>query len=142
HYTYNQPGGVKIDLPKGFLQQSVELVPDLRKRIQDLEDLLLGNEIFMARTKGVGPLPTERALSYGVSGPTLQATGSPEDVRVTEPYLKYDEIDAPVPVGENGDSWDRFYCLLGRMKASLYIIEQLHDRIPSGPVNVKLPKMV
>lgn len=142
HYTYNQPGGVKIDLPKGFLQQSVELVPDLRKRIQDLEDLLLGNEIFIARTKGVGPLPPEVALSFGVSGPTLQATGVPEDVRVTEPYLKYDQVEVPVPVGENGDSWDRFYCLLGRMKASLHVIEQVHDHIPSGPVNVKLPKMV
>jgi NADH-quinone oxidoreductase subunit D len=77
-----------------------------------------------------------------VTGPTLHATGVPEDSRVTEPYLKYDEVDVHVPVGENGDSFDRFYCLLGRIDASLDIIDQIHDHIPAGPVNSKLPKMV
>jgi NADH-quinone oxidoreductase subunit D len=142
HFTYNQPGGIKIDLPKGFLKRSAELSKLVRSRLQDYDDLVLGNEIFQARTKGVGPLPTEVALSFGVSGPTLQATGIPEDVRVSEPYLYYDQVDVPVPVGENGDSFDRFYCLLRRIRASLDIIDQVHDRIPPGPVNVKLPKMV
>jgi NADH:ubiquinone oxidoreductase subunit D len=103
---------------------------------------VLGNDIFQARTKGVGPLPTEVALSYGVTGPALQATGMPEDSRVTEPYLKYGEIDVHVPVGENGDSFDRFACLLYRVEASLDIIDQIHDHLPAGPVNTKLPKMV
>jgi NADH-quinone oxidoreductase subunit D len=142
HFTYNQVGGVKIDLPKGFLQRSREVSALVRSRLPDYDDLILGNEIFQARTKGVGPLPTEVALSIGVSGPTLQATGLPEDVRVTEPYLKYDEIDVPVPVGENGDAFDRFYCLLRRIRGSLDIIDQIHDHVPPGPVNSKLPKMV
>jgi len=142
HFTYNQVGGVKIDLPKGFLRTSAELTTITRKRLVDYRDLILGNEIFQARTKGVGALPTDVALSFGVTGPTLQATGLPEDSRVTEPYLKYGEIDVPVPVGENGDAFDRFFCLLGRIEASLDIIDQVLDHIGPGPVNSKLPKMV
>jgi NADH-quinone oxidoreductase subunit D len=142
HFTYNQPGGLKIDLPKGFLRQSADLVTTLRKRVPDYKDLVLGNEIFQARTKGVGPLPADVALSYGVTGPTLHAAGVPEDSRVTEPYLKYGDIDVHVPLGENGDAYDRFSCLLHRIDASLDIIEQIHDHIPAGPVNSKLPKMV
>ena len=142
HFTYNQVGGLKIDLPKGFLAESTQVSSLVRSRLPDYFDLVLGNEIFHGRTKGVGPLPMEVALSLGVSGPTLQATGLPEDPRVTEPYLKYGEIDVEVPVGENGDAFDRFYCLLHRIRVSLDIIDQIHDHIPPGPVNSKLPKMV
>ncbi len=142
HFTYNQPGGVKIDLPKGFLRESVGLVESTRARLPDYVDLVLGNEIFQARTKGIGALPPEVALAYGVTGPSLQAAGVPEDSRVTEPYLKYGEIDVRVPTGDNGDSFDRFAVLLGRIEASLDIIDQIHDHIGPGPVNTKLPKMV
>jgi NADH-quinone oxidoreductase subunit D len=142
HFTYNQVGGLKIDLPKGFLRQSSELSKVVRTRLTDYFDLVLGNEIFQGRTVGVGPLPTDVALSIGVSGPTLQATGIPEDPRLTEPYLKYDEIDVEVPVGSNGDAFDRFYCLLHRVRAALDMIDQIHDHMPSGPINSKLPKMV
>lgn len=142
HFTYNQVGGVKIDLPKGFLKRSVELVDVIRGRMQDYFDLVLGNEIFHARTKGIGALDTATALRYGVTGPTLHATGFAEDARVTEPYLKYGEIDVTVPVGENGDAYDRFSVLLHRIMASLDIIEQCHDMIGAGPINQKLPKVV
>jgi NADH-quinone oxidoreductase subunit D len=142
HFTANQVGGLKIDLPKGFLQESRRVSAQVRKRLPDYDDLVLGNEIFHGRTKGVGPLSADVALSIGVTGPTLHATGVPEDSRVTEPYLKYGEIDVKVPVGENGDAFDRFYCLLRRIDASLDIIDQVHDHLPAGPVNSKLPKMV
>jgi NADH-quinone oxidoreductase subunit D len=142
HFTYNQVGGLKIDLPKGFMAESARVSSLVRSRLPDYFDLVLGNEIFHGRTKGVGPLPTDVALSIGVSGPTLQATGLPEDSRVTEPYLKYGDIDVEVPVGENGDAFDRFYCLLHRIRCSLDIIDQIHDAMPAGPVNSKLPKMV
>ena len=142
HFTYNQVGGLKIDLPKGFLAESAHVSKLVRTRFPDYLDLILGNEIFHGRSKGVGPLPSDVALSIGVTGPTLHATGVPEDARVTEPYLKYDEIDVEVPLGENGDAYDRFFCLVHRIRASLDIIDQIHDRIPAGPVNSKLPKMV
>lgn len=142
HFTYNQPGGVKIDLPKGFLKESAALSKTVRARFQDYIDLVLGNEIFHARTKGIGAMPPDVALSFGVTGPTLHAAGVAEDSRITEPYLKYGDIDVPVPVGENGDSFDRFAVLLYRIEASLDIIDQIHDHISAGPVNSKLPKMV
>jgi NADH-quinone oxidoreductase subunit D len=142
HFTYNRVGGLKEDLPRGFLAASEQLVHLVRMRNAEMRDLLLGNEIFEARTKGVGALSPEIALDYGVTGPTLQATGIAEDSRVTEPYAMYDQVDVTVPVGQNGDSYDRFRILMDRIDASLDIIEQVHGRIPAGPVNVKLPKMV
>jgi NADH-quinone oxidoreductase subunit D len=142
HFTYNRVGGLKEDLPRGFLAASEQLVATMRVRMHEYRDLLLGNEIFVARTRGVGVLSPEIAVEYGVSGPTLHATGVAEDSRVTEPYAMYGEVDVTVPVGSNGDSFDRFRILLERVDASLDIIEQVQGRIPAGPVNVKLPKMV
>ncbi|HVM13769.1 MAG TPA: NADH-quinone oxidoreductase subunit D [Egibacteraceae bacterium] len=142
HFAYNRIGGVKEDLPAGFLQASAKLTKVIRARTAEYRDLLLGNEIFMARTKGVGALPPEIAMEYGVTGPTLHATGVAEDARVTQPYAKYGEIDVHVPVGTNGDSYDRFVMLLDRIDASTHIIDQCLDRIPDGPCNVKLPKIV
>jgi NADH-quinone oxidoreductase subunit D len=142
HFTYNRVGGLKEDLPRGFLAGSAQVAKAIRARNEEMRDLLLGNEIFVARTRGVGVLSQEVALEYGVTGPTLHATGIPEDSRVTDPYAMYGEVDVTVPVGENGDSYDRFRILMDRIDASLDIIEQVLDRIPSGPVNVKLQKMV
>ncbi len=142
HFAYNRIGGVKEDLPAGFLQASAKLTKVIRRGTKQYRDLLFGNEIFMARTKGVGALPPEVALEYGVTGPTLHATGVGEDSRVTQPYAKYGELDVPVPVGKNGDSMDRFQMLLDRIDASTYIIDQVLDRITEGPCNVKLPKIV
>ena len=142
HFTFCRVGGLKDDLPLGFLKASEQLVPVIRQRVQDYRDLLLGNEIFQARTSGVGKLPAEVALDYGVSGPALHATGVAEDARVTEPYAKYGDVDVRVPTGETGDSYDRFRVLLDRIDASLDIVAQCLDNMPSGPVNVKLPKQV
>ncbi|HWB71361.1 MAG TPA: NADH-quinone oxidoreductase subunit D [Egibacteraceae bacterium] len=142
HFTYNRVGGLKEDLPRGFLAASRRMVATVRVRNGEYRDLLQGNEIFHARTKGVGVLPAQVAVDYGVSGPTLHATGVPEDARVTEPYAKYGDVDVAVPVGSAGDSYDRFMVLLDRIDASCHIIEQVHERIPPGPVNVKLPKVV
>lgn len=142
HFTYNRVGGLKEDLPRGFCKASRAMVANVRVRTQEYRDLLEGNEIFKARTKGVGILPPDVALDYGVSGPTLHASGVPEDARVTEPYCRYDKVDVTVPLGVQGDSYDRFTCLLNRVAASLDIIDQVLDALPPGPVNVKLPKTV
>jgi len=142
HYSFCRVGGLKEDLPRGFLAASKQLVPHIRTRTIEYRDLLEGNEIFKARTKGIGALPPDVALDYGVSGPPLHATGVAEDARVTEPYGVYGQLDVRVPVGASGDSYDRFLVLLGRIDASLDIIEQALDQVPPGPVNVKLPKIV
>ena len=142
HFTYNRVGGLKEDLPRGFLAGSEQMVRNVRMRNREYRDLLQGNEIFMARTRGVGALDPQLALSYGVTGPTLHATGIPEDSRVTEPYCRYDSVHVHVPTGTRGDSFDRFMMLLDRIDASLDIIDQVLGRIPPGAVNVKLPKVV
>ena len=141
HFTYCRVGGLKEDLPKGFLQYSEVLVKRIRHRLLDYEGLLLGNEIFRKRTVGIGILPGEVAKSYGVTGPILQASGIAEDSRKSEPYLKYAEVDFDVPVGARGDSFDRFNVLYQRIQQSLRIIEQIHDKLPAGPVMPgKMPK--
>lgn len=142
HFSYCRVGGLKDDLPRGFLDASAGLVELLRRRNRDYRDLLQGNEILHARTKGVGVLPQEVALDYGVSGPALLATGISEDARVTAPYAAYDKITVPEVVGTNGDSYDRIMILMDRIDQSLDIIEQVHAGIPSGPIKVKLPKIV
>ncbi len=142
HFTYTRVGGLKEDLPRGFLSASEQMVKNVRVRIDEYRDLLLGNEIFMARTKGVGVLPPDVAVDYGVTGPTLHATGVPEDVRTSEPYCVYDRLDVPVPTGDNGDSFNRFLILLDRIDASLDIIDQVLGSIPPGPIKANLPKVV
>ncbi|MFO8075403.1 MAG: NADH-quinone oxidoreductase subunit D [Egibacteraceae bacterium] len=142
HFTYTRVGGLKEDLPAGFLDASRQMVQTMRSRNDEYRQLLLGNEIFRARTKGVGTLAPDVAVDYGVTGPTLHATGVAEDTRLTEPYCVYDELDVGVPVAANGDSFDRFVILLDRIDASLDLIEQVHEGLPGGPVNRKMPKTV
>ena len=141
HFTYCRVGGLKEDLPKGFMKYSEVLVKRIRHRLLDYEGLLLGNEIFKKRTVGIGVLPGEVAKSYGVTGPILHASGVAEDSRKTEPYLKYSEVDFDIPTGKNGDSFDRFNVLYHRIEQSLRIIEQVHAKLPAGPVMPgKMPK--
>ena len=143
HFTSCRVGGLKEDLPRGFLSHSRMLVKKVRNRLSDYEGLLLGNEIFKKRTVGIGELPGEVAKDYGVTGPILQASGVAEDSRKTEPYLFYDQVSFDVPTGENGDSFDRFNVLYGRIVESLRIIEQVNDMIPAGPIIPgKMPKTI
>jgi NADH-quinone oxidoreductase subunit D len=143
HFTSCRVGGLKEDLPKGALDHSRRLVKKVRNRLYDYEGLLLGNEIFKKRTVGVGSLPGEVAKDYGVTGPILQASGVAEDSRKTEPYLFYDQVEFDVPLGENGDSFDRFNVLYGRIQQSLRIIEQVNEMIPAGPIIPgKMPKTI
>ena len=143
HHSYARIGGLKDDLPLGFLKQSKETLAAVRKRLKVFEDLVLGNEIIHARTRDVGILPAETAIAYGCSGPTLQGSGVGMALRKEEPYEKYAEVDFDVPVGRQGDSYDRLWVLLQRMWESCKIIEQCMEKLPAGPYRVeKLPKKI
>jgi NADH-quinone oxidoreductase subunit D len=142
HFSTVRVGGLKEDLPLGFLKASGQLTEAVRTRTAEYRDLLWGNEIFRARTRNIGVLPPEVAVDYGVSGPTLQAAGVPEDARKTEPYLKYGELDFDVPTGDVGDSFDRFTMLLDRIDQSTRIIDQCLEAVPPGPVLAKMPKTI
>ena len=111
------------------------------RKLADLDNLVLGNEIVHGRTKGIGVIPPELGIAYGCSGPTLQASGVPMDPRRDEPYEKYGEVEFDVPVGRIGDSYDRLWVLLQRMHESCKIIEQCMEKLPPGPyIAGKLPK--
>src|SRR5919109_3933245 len=139
HHSYARVGGLKDDLPRGFLKQSAEVLRETRKRIREFETLIMGNEIVFARTRGVGLLPAEMAVAYGTSGPVLQGSGVAMDPRKDEPYEKYGEVEFDVPVGEHGDCYDRLWVLVERMKQSCNIIEQCMDRLPPG--EFRAPKL-
>ncbi len=141
HHSYCRVGGLKDDLPRGFLARSVEVLAETRKRIKEYETLIMGNEIIFARTRNVGVLPAETAIAFGCSGPVLHASGVPMDPRKDEPYEKYAEVEFDVPVAQNGDSYDRLWVLVERMKQSCNIIEQCMDKLPAGEFRAaKLPK--
>ena len=141
HFSYVRPGGLKDDLPRGWLQHSAEVLKQIRKKLVDFENLVMGNEIVFARTRGIGVISPEMAIGYGCSGPTLHASGVPMDARKDEPYAMYGEVEFDVPIGRNGDSYDRLWVLNQRMHESCKIIEQCMDRLePGAYIAPKLPK--
>lgn len=140
HFGFIRPGGLKEDVPRGFVDLALRGVRQLQRAIPDYEDLLIGNEIFKARTVGVGVLDPDLALEYGVSGPILRASGVPYDVRKAEPYLNYDEFDFDIPMGASGDSFDRYWVLIQEMKESAKIVEQALMGLPSGSHIGQVPK--
>jgi NADH-quinone oxidoreductase subunit D len=141
HHSYCRVGGLKDDLPRGFLKESADALAVMRKRIEEFETLVMGNEIIFARTRNVGVLPADIAIAYGCSGPVLQASGVAMDPRKDEPYEKYGEVEFEVPVATGGDCYDRLWVLVERMKQSCNIIEQCMDRLPAGAFRASgLPK--
>jgi NADH-quinone oxidoreductase subunit D len=143
HHSYVRVGGLKDDLPRGFLKHSAEVLNWMRKKLRDFENLIMGNEIIHLRTKGIGILSPDVAAAYGCSGPVLHASGVPMDPRKDAPYEKYGEVEFDVPVGQNGDCFDRLWVLVERMWESCKIIEQCMDKLPPGQyVSPKLPKKI
>jgi NADH-quinone oxidoreductase subunit D len=150
HYMFNRVGGLKEDLPAGWLGRVSDAVAAVRRRLPDLEGLLVGNEIVHARTRGVGVLTRDLAAAYGVSGPVARASGVDMDLRRDEPYLAYGTLFAPGGPGRvvtrtEGDALARLQCLLEQVRVSLDLanacVDTLHS-LPRGPVNVRLPKVL
>lgn len=142
HFGYLRCGGMKEDVPRGFLPAVLAAVRNIMDKASDYENLLIGNEIFKQRTVGVGILDKEVALNYGVSGPIARGSGIDFDVRKDEPYLCYDQFDFSVPTGENGDCFDRFWVLMQEIAESAKIVEQCIEGMPSGPILGKVPRVV
>ncbi len=141
HHSYARVGGLKDDLPRGFISRAHEVLAAVRGVVHEYEQLIMGNEIIFARCRDVGAISAETAIAYGCSGSVLQASGVAMDPRKDEPYEKYAEVEFEVPVGERGDSYDRLWVLVERVKQSCNIIEQCLDRLPPGPFRAAgLPK--
>jgi NADH-quinone oxidoreductase subunit D len=150
HYMFNRVGGLKEDLPAGWISRVLAATASVRKQLPRLESMLIGNEILRARTRGVGVLDRETAAAFGVSGPVGRASGLDLDLRRDEPYLAYGELFGPEGPGRvvtrtEGDCLARFEVLLEQIHVSLDLIEVCADRLrslPAGPINVRLPKVL
>ena len=133
--NYMRFGGVSRDLPAGFLDKAGELVNSrLPRSIDEIDRFLTGNEILKQRCQGVGVLPADLAVSASASGPVLRGSGVKYDIRRAEPYSIYDRFDFEIPVGESGDTYDRYLVRIWEMRESLKILKQALADIPSGEV--------
>jgi NADH-quinone oxidoreductase subunit D len=140
--NYMRIGGVIDDLPEEFFPKVKEFLAYLPGRLEMMETLILGNEIFQERMKNVGVITAQMALDYGVTGPNLRAAGVRFDLRKVAPYSAYGKIDFEVPVLKNGDAFDRYQIRLMEIKQSLRIIEQAVQQLPEGPIMAKVPKLI
>ncbi len=155
HPNFNRIGGVKPaagggttqkkvsqDLPKDFLAGTRAAMENVLAVCDDMDTLVSGNEIFQARTRGVAVLPADKALAYGVSGPNLRASGVPFDLRKHEDYLPYRKYDFDIPVGDNGDCFDRYMVRVEEVRQAARIVNQAIDDMPSGPLQAKVPRVI
>jgi NADH-quinone oxidoreductase subunit D len=132
--NYMRFGGCRVELPKGWLEGVAKVVAGLPGFIDEVEALLSGNEILMARTQGMGVLPAELAVNAGVTGPMLRASGVNYDLRKVDHYGIYDRFKFRVPLGDHGDIFDRYMIRILEMRESVRILEQAVKDIPAGPI--------
>jgi NADH-quinone oxidoreductase subunit D len=133
HTRYFQVGGVFEDIPPGWEAKCREFVKDMPSRVDQYGDLLNRNEIVLRRLRGVCPLDEQTLLDLGVTGPLLRAAGNPWDLRKAAPYSSYDDFEFKIPVGTEGDNYDRYAVRLAEMRESVKIIAQALDGLPEGP---------
>ncbi len=155
HPNFNRVGGVKPaagggstmkkltqDLPAGFLAAAGAAMQNVLDICDDLDRLVTGNELFLARTVGVGEIPAAKAIEYGVTGPNLRASGVKFDLRKVESLLPYDQFDFEIPVGHNGDCFDRYVVRIQEIRQAAGIVRQAIAKIPSGPLRAKVPRIL
>ena len=133
-YAYFRPGGVAWDVPDDFEERCRGVLAQARRGIDDIDGLLTENEVILARCQGLSPVTPEDAISWGLTGPMLRATGLKHDLRRAEPYSIYDRFDFDIPTGSQGDVYDRYLVRLEEMKQSARIVEQALGQLPEGPI--------
>ena len=143
HPNFDRIGGLKDDLPAGWIDETKVVMKKLRNFCDEIETLLFGNEIFQSRTRGIGVIPRDIALQYGLSGANLRASGVDWDLRRDQTIpLAYDKVDFKVWTHPDGDSFARCWVRLQETREATKIVDQLLDGIPSGPVMAKVPKII
>jgi NADH-quinone oxidoreductase subunit D len=140
--TYLRPGGVQMDLPEGWERRVNEILGHIEQGLEDFDGLLVGNEIFVERCRGLAPISKEQAIDWGLSGPMIRATGLAHDIRRAEPYSVYDRMKFNIPTGKNGDVFDRFMVRMAEAYQSTKIVRQCMEEMPKGGLvlNPDLPK--
>lgn len=138
-YNYFRPGGLSQDLPDGFIDKAKAYIKKQRERLPEYDDLLTGNQIFIARTRGVGVISAEDAVNWSMSGPSLRGSGVAYDVRKADPYSVYDRLDWNIATQPDGDTRARYLVRLQEIRESLDIVEQALGMLPEGDAAVKTP---
>lgn len=139
--SFTRVGGVMHDVERGWLSRLQDFADKMPGRVDEFESLLTGNSIWLGRTQGVGKIRPEDAIAYGMTGPSLRATGVAHDMRRARPYSGYENYDFEVPVGTEGDIYDRYLVRLEEMRQSCSILSQAIKHLPAGPINVDDPKI-
>lgn len=142
HAAYVRPGGVALDLPIGLMDDIYQFISQFGQRLDEVEDLLTANRLWRSRTIGIGVVTAEDALNLGFSGVMLRGSGIKWDLRKVQPYDAYDKVDFDIPIGVNGDTYDRYLVRMEEMRQSLRIIEQCLNKMPPGEVRTDDHKVV
>ncbi|MCI0399069.1 MAG: NADH dehydrogenase (quinone) subunit D [Chloroflexi bacterium] len=140
--SYFRPGGLWRDVPEEFEPAVRQFLDFFPARLADYEALLTNNPIWLERTKDIGVVSAEDAVALGMTGPSLRGSGLQWDIRKAVPYCGYEKYEFDVPIGHNGDVYDRYWCRMQEMRQSLGIIRQALDKLPKGPVNIDDRKIV
>jgi len=143
HPNYDRIGGLKDDLPRGWIAECRDVMHKIRGYCDQLEDLLMGNEIFETRTRGVGVIPAEVGLSYGLSGANIRASGVDWDLRRDSPSpLVWKDLDWKVWTHPDGDSFARYWVRLQETREATKMVDQMLDGLPAGPIQAKVPRII
>jgi len=135
-------GGCRWDAYEGFSQHVLKVCDDLETKLRDYADLITGNRIWKQRTKGVGKLTAEDCINYAITGPVLRASGVKWDVRKAQPYCSYEEFDFDIPVGTEGDTYDRYLVRVAEMRQSIRIVRQAVEGLAEGPIMARVAKVL
>jgi len=138
--SYTRIGGMTRDLPDGFIPQLNTFLDGFIPQLDELDRLLTRNRIWVDRTKDLGVISKEDAVSFGLTGPNVRGSGVEYDVRKAQPYLDYEKYDFDIPIGAVGDAYDRYLVRLEEMRQSVKILRQAIEKLPGGPITVQDPK--
>jgi len=143
HPNFDRIGGLKDDLPRGWIDETKSAMVRVREFCDELEELLMGNEIFQARTRGIGVIPAEIGLSYGLSGANIRGSGVDWDLRRDQDLaMAWKDLDWKVWTHPDGDSFSRYWVRLQETREAARMVVQMLDRIPSGPIMAKVPRII
>ncbi|WP_374698537.1 NADH-quinone oxidoreductase subunit D [Wolbachia endosymbiont (group B) of Limnophora tigrina] len=137
HAAYIRPGGIAADVPEGLIEDIAKFIEQFPKYIDDVDELLTENRIWKQRTVGISEISIKQALDWGFSGPMLRAAGLAWDLRKSQPYEIYDQLDFDIPVGQNGDCYDRYLVRMAEIRQSISLVKQCIEKMPEGPIKTE-----
>lgn len=137
HAAYIRPGGIAADVPEGLIEDIAKFIEQFPKYIDDVDELLTENRIWKQRTVGISEISIKQALDWGFSGPMLRAAGLAWDLRKSQPYEIYDQLVFDIPIGQNGDCYDRYLVRMAEIRQSVSLVKQCIEKMPEGPVKTE-----